>query len=327
MGKKVRPFYHIPALLPHFSIRHTMARRMANWEETLTAWAKGPGTTEQEKSENAERAVKKAVAASERLSAMDVSVFLQGSYRARTNTKQDSDVDICVRLNSTFFDEYPAGKTRSDFGNILGTISFAEYKGLVHAALDSYLGQRNITPGDKAFDVHENTYRIDADVIPAFEHRRYTGQFNGDGSHYYLSGVAFDCESGKRIINWPEQNYLNGQEKHEATGRRYKKMVRILKRLRNVMQEEKIVAANNIASFLIECLVWNVPNEQFSHETYRQDIRAVLAHTFNNTLSDDKCNKWVEENELKYLFHPTQPWTREQAHNFLSAAWDRLGLE
>jgi hypothetical protein len=304
-----------------------MAGTMASWEDTLTAWSKGPGTTEQEKCENAERAVKKAIAGDENLSTMDITVFAQGSYRKRTNVKRDSDVDICVRLNSTFFEDYPAGKKREDFGNVAGSITFSDYKNLVHKALNSYFGTDSVTRGDKAFDVHENTYRIDADVVAAQEYRWYTGRFNVDGSHHYYPGIAFDCDSGGRIKNWPDQNYKNGLKKHEDTGRRYKKMVRILKRLRNVMQEEKIAAANGVASFLIECLVWNVPNEDFGHDTFREDVRAVLAHTFNNTLSDAKCQDWGEENELKYLFRAGQPWTREQAHNFLSAAWDRLGFE
>lgn len=93
------------------------------------------------------------------------------------------------------------------------------------------------------------------------------------------------------------------------------------------MQEEKISAANDIASFLIECLVWNTPNEGFNHDTYWSDVRYVLMHTFNNTLEDERCKGWREVNELKYLFRGGQPWTREQAHDFLSAAWDYIGFK
>ncbi len=300
---------------------------MANWEDTLTSCAKGPAATEQEKYENAERAIKKAIAASEKLKAMDISVFTQGSYRTRTNVRQDSDVDICVKLNSTFFEDYPTGKVREDFGNIAGSISFANYKYLVQEALVAYFGASSVTRGDKAFAIHPNSYRMDVDVVAALEYRWYTGEKYANGSHYFHSGIGFDCDSGKRIINWPEQNYLNAVKKHDVTGRRYKKIVRILKRLRNVMQEERIPAATGVASFLIQCLVWNVPDEHFGHEAYREDVRAVLMHTFNNTLSNEKCKEWGEVNELKYLFRPSQPWTLEQAHSFLSAAWDRLGFE
>ena len=200
---------------------------MSDWEETFTSWAKGPGTTEQSKCENAETAIRKAIAADAKLSKVDISIFAQGSYRNRTNVKQDSDVDICVRLNSTFFPDYPAGKTRVDFGNLAGSITFAEYKELLHAALVAYFGKLAVSRGSKAFDIHANTYRVDADVVATFEHRRYSGQQCADGTYHYLSGIGFETDAGKRILNWPEQAYDNGVAKHESTGRRYKKVIRI----------------------------------------------------------------------------------------------------
>lgn len=298
---------------------------MASWEDTFTSWAKGPGTTEHTKCENAETAIRKAIAADQKLSAMDITVFPQGSYRNRTNVRQDSDVDICVRLNSTFFEDYPAGTTRERFGNIAGGIAFSEFKNLIGAALVNYFGEAAVKRGNKAFDVHANTYRIDADVVPTFEHRRY--QLRQDGTYYYHSGIGFDTDAGVRITNWPEQNYTNGLGKHDDTGRRYRKMVRILKRLRNLMQDEKTATANNIASCLIEALVWNAPKEAFGHDTYTDDVRDVLAHTFNNTRNDEDCKEWGEVNELKYLFRTPQPWTRQQANSFLDAAWKRVGFE
>ena len=298
---------------------------MSDWEETFTSWAKGPSTTEQTKCENAESAVNKAIDAHEKLSVMDVTVFPQGSYRNRTNVKQDSDVDICVRLNSTFFPEYPPGKTREDFGDTQGSISFDDYKNLVQKALEDYFGESSVRRGDKAFNIHENSYRIDADVVPTFAHKRYC--LNADGTHYVLTGIGFDTDAGKRILNWPEQHYENGLKKHEDTGRRFRKIIRILKRMRNEMQDEGIEAAKDVASCLIESLVWNVPNENFGHDTYTADVSNVLAHLFNETRKNETCSEWGEVSELKYLFRSAQPWTREQAHNFISAAWDYVGFE
>lgn len=298
---------------------------MTDWEDTYVAWGKGPGTTEQSKCENAETAIRKAIAAHDELAAMDLTVFAQGSYRNKTNVKQDSDVDICVRLNTTFFPEYPKGKKKEDFGNSDGSITFSRYKNLIGEALNAYFGSDSVTRGDKAFNIHANTYRIDADVVATFEHRRY--EMREDGTHYYLSGIGFDTDAGKRILNWPEQHYANGLEKHENTGRRYRKMIRILKRMRNEMQDEGIEAAKNVASCLIESLVWNVPNDGFGNERYSDDVRFVLAHVFNDTMKIETCSGWGEVSELKYLFRATQPWTLKQAHDFISAAWDYMGLE
>jgi hypothetical protein len=296
-----------------------------SWEEKFGIWAKGPAATEQTKCENAEAAVRKALNAHEKLAEMDISIFAQGSYRNRTNVRQDSDVDICVRLNSTFFPQYPPGKTQEDFGNIRGDITFSNYKSLIQSALERYFEVGSVTRGDKAFKVHANTYRIDADVVATFEHRRY--YMNSNGTYYHLSGIGFDTDKGVRILNWPNQHYENGVKKHEDTGRRFKKIVRILKRLRNEMQEQKVAAADNVASCLIEALVWNVPSEGFGHDTLSADLRYVLVHLYNKTKDDEKCREWGEVSELKYLFRPSQPWSREGAHNFILAAWNYIGFQ
>jgi len=294
-------------------------------ESCFMSWSKGPGDTEAAKCQNAETAVRKAIKANGQLAALGISVFAQGSYRARTNVRHNSDVDICVRYDSTFFDFYPDGLSRETVGNIPGTMEFADFKRMVQRALEDYFGKADVTRGDKAFDVHANTYRIDADVVPTFEYRRYTGMGNADDSYHYLSGVAFDSDSGNRIINWPEQTYRNGVEKNTATHRKYKRAIRILKRLRDRMQGDGIAIAKKMPSFLIECLIWNAEIDTFRSNTYTATIGYLLADLWNRTREYEDCSDWTEVNELNYLFRGSQPWTRQEANGFLQAAWDYVG--
>ena len=294
-------------------------------EDTFVSWSRGPSQTESDKCENAERIVRKAIKADVKLSSLDISVFAQGSYRARTNVRQNSDVDICVCYNSAFFPDYPSGTTQNTFGNVDSTFSFAEFKKMVEQALVSYFGKNGVTRGNKAFDVHANTYRIDADVVPTFEHRRYTGRWNTDGTPHYISGVAFKPDKGSLIKNWPQQTYYNGVTRNNSTGRKYKRVIRILKRLRDKMQSENVSEAKNISSFLIECLVWNAALEALSKESYTEIIRYIIVDIWNRTRKDEDCSEWGEVNELKYLFRSSQPWTRQEANNFLQAVWNYIG--
>lgn len=293
-----------------------------SWEDKFHTWAQPPSETEQEKCENAERVIRKAIEASAALKDRSVVVFPQGSYRNRTNVKMDSDVDICVMCRDSFFFGLPDGMTAVDFGiSTPAAYPYAQFKNDVGAALTSYLGARAVTRGGKAFDVHENSYRVDADVVACFEMRRY----RRDGS--YIEGTSFVPDTGTRIENWPQQHYDNGVRKNEATSRAFKAGVRTLKNLRNEMAEAGIAEAKPIPSYLIESLVWNVPNEGFTHDTYSADLRYALVHLFNSTKTDEACSEWGEINELKYLFRSAQPWTREQANRFIVAAWNRVGFK
>ena len=77
--------------------------------KTFKSWGSAPGITEQEKMENTESSIRKAIKAHAKLSGMDISIIPQGSYKSKTNVKNDSDVDICVCLNSLFW-KIPSGK-------------------------------------------------------------------------------------------------------------------------------------------------------------------------------------------------------------------------
>jgi hypothetical protein len=294
------------------------------WEDVFTSWSAGPSQTENDKCQNAETAVRKAIAASQALSSRTVEVFTQGSYRNRTNARFDSDVDVCVRSMDVFFSDLTDGITRSEASISDAAYTYSQFKNEVEAALRAHFGTGAVTRGSKAFDIHENTYRIDADVVPTFEHRRYV---RGSSGIYYLSGTELRPDSGGRIINWPTQNYENGVVKNNRTARHFKRVVRILKRLRNEMADKGSSVATATPSYLVECLVWNVPDDLFDLGSYRADVRAALAHLFNNTRDDATPAEWGEVNELKYLFRPNQPWTRQSAHAFIDAAWDYIGFE
>jgi hypothetical protein len=292
-----------------------------SWEDTFLSWASPPSQTEQDKCDNAERAVAKAVAASTILKRRGITVYTQGSYRNRTNVRLESDVDIGILCEATFYYDLPAGATAQGLGISPATYSYRQYKDEVERALIDHLGSPAVVRGNKAFDVHENTYRVDADVVACFPYRWY--QPNGT----YIEGRAFDTDSGVRVINYSEQNYANGVAKNDRTKRNFKANVRILKRLLHKMADDRIAAAKAIPPYLLECLAWNVSDEGFMHSNYTADVRYVLAHTFNHTRTIEECQFWCEINDIKYLFRPGQPWTLEVAHRFLSEAWDYVGFD
>lgn len=291
-----------------------------DWEAQFREWAKPPGKTEETRCDNAVSAIKNAILSSEKLQARNISIFAQGSYRNNTNVRKDSDVDIGILCKDTFFYELPEGYTKEQFNILPARYHYNEFKNDVEKALVGYFGRSAVTRGNKAFDIHETSFHVEADLAPFFQHRRFleTGES--------LKGVELEPDNGvSRVINWPEQHYENGVQKNKDTGTRYKSIVRVLKALSNEMTEAK-VDAGSIPGFLIECLVWNTPNSNFQNDNYRDDLYENLLFLYQNTKEDALCKKWREVSDLKYLFNTSQKWTREQANSFIVAAWHYVGL-
>lgn len=286
------------------------------FEDIFRAWAKPPSETEEERCEHARSVVQNAVNSYAPFSRRHIEVFAQGSYRNGTNVRIESDVDICVRCMDACFVKSPPFVSMASLGLSDSTYSYPQFKNDVEVALKLYLGNQSIR-GKKAIHLRANSYRVEADVVPAFEHRLY---YYSNGALVFLSGAELRPDDGGQIINWPNQNCVNGDLKNSITRTRYKKIVRILKRLRNEMEARGAKQFKSVPSYLVECLVWNAPDTAFGHENYADDLNAVLLDLYERTKNVFVCTGLREVNQLKALFGNGQPWTQADAHAFVCAA-------
>lgn len=301
-----------------------------DWEATFRGWTKPSSDTECEKQENAERMICDAIRQYEPLKTLDIKIIPQGSYRNNTNVKTQSDVDICVCCMLPFYEDYTfADYSRTETRNVDSALKYAEFKNHVHVALVKKFGQDGIHRGDKAFDVHPNGYRVDADVVATLAYRLYLkktyeaaasiqhpkyGYFQPEGTKFYSDG-------GKEIINWPLQHYSHGVEKNVHTKSRFKYIVRALKNLQIEMEDRKVEGAKGIPSYLIECLIYNVDDPAFLGDSYVKIMHDCFAIIYQATETDVNSKHWLEVNRRKYLFSANQPWTRQQVREFILAAW------
>jgi hypothetical protein len=299
-----------------------------DWEQTFRGWSKPSSDTEAEKQTNAERMIHEAIDNYQPFRGREIKIIPQGSYRNNTNVRQESDVDICVCCFDTFYYNLDFADYSKEGAGITPAIyTYAQFKNDVQVALESKFGKIGVKRGDKAFDVHANTYRVDADVVAAFPYRLYmkksvNAYLNSFVTSYVEPpGTSFVTDGGKFIQNWPEQHYANGVAKNKRTGGRFKCIVRGLKNLKYEMEGRGIAEAKPMASYLIECLTYNVPDSVFSGDSYYFNARQCLYHVFAHTQKDEDCKDWLEVNETKYLFHSAQPWTREAILAFVYAAW------
>ena len=214
--------------------------------------------------------------------------------------------------------------------------TFEDFKNHIAACVRDEYGYSSLDIGKKALHVHKDDCdRVSVDVVPAFTYRLYGARQNllmPRGAP--VEGIAL-IAVGQRITNFPRQHYANGCAKNDRTGRRYKRVVRILKRLRNHMAENVDAApqirgrAKATASFLIESLVYNCPDNLFGNASIYDDVVAVLGF-LSRGLSDRSAGttlltlpawaSWLEVNEVKVLFGDGQTWSVRDALEFVTFA-------
>jgi len=282
-------------------------------EDRLSDWAAKPSDTEQEKCARAVRMVKAAIDKDPKLSKMNISIYAKGSFANRTNIPSDSDVDIAVEHNEVLLNEYPEGKDAASFGLISSPITFDSFRTDVFTAIQNEFGKTEAIPDEKCIKIRSNSCRVDADVVPHFGHRRY----KDDGSFY--KGVALVAKD-KRVYNWPQQDYDRGVQKNSATSKKYKGQVRILKNIRTEMIKDGYNSADSAKSYLISCLMFNVPDAYFNNSTNTKTILLVLNYLIEQTANATMVDKWVEVSGMKWLFRPSQSWSVSEINTFLKDA-------
>lgn len=293
-------------------------------EEQLKKWSVAPGTS---RAKATYGAIKNALENSELLLGKKVDIYLQGSYANSTNIKSDSDVDVVVQLNSVWNSDlsrlspqeeiaYKAAVTSSDYG-------VAELRNDVFKSLGKYFGQQVVDDsGNKSIKVLGNNGRLNADVVPALQHRIYTS-FASLEVPTFVEGMKFKSKDRIIIENFPKLHKEKGEEKNSISqaGEHYKHLVRVMKNIKRQLVDSGVIPGELAPSYFVECLIHNVPNSYFG-ENYQNslglvlrflqtecDVGALRAGNGIHLIFGDKPWQWnSEENAARFL---------ENVNNFL----------
>lgn len=223
-----------------------------------------------------------------------ISVFIQGSYANNTCVRTESDVDLAVVREDMYevsIDYYAGSSTTSEERKA------HVFKDAVEKELRKAFPSQ-VHRGNKSIKVEGNTYRKKADVVPCCAMKCYTKWNYGDKTSSQV-GIVIYADDGQVIRNFPKQHIVNGRKKNVATGYRYKKAVRIFKKIRYLMEGCGYSSAKNISSFGLESLLWNVPDTVYTkYQTLGFIIEEVLTFLRNNSLS---ISSYYEANGIKKL--------------------------
>lgn len=290
-------------------------------EEKLASWTGPASATEQEKQERTERMIRDAIREHAAFNNCNLKVYAKGSYANNTNVRADSDVDIAVECTDViYYDVAPYAKAPPSVP-YQGIWTPEKLRTELVAAMKAKFPGYVDAKGAVAIQINSSSARVDADVVPCFSY------------HYYMpfdecrEGTKVFKKDGSSIVNYPAQQYEKGVAKNNNTNYAYKKCARLLKRLENDMASNGVY--KELPSFLMECLAYNCPDHVFKHPTWTKCLKEILIHIWTELEGSEpteESKRWLEVNECKYLFHPSQKWTREDARGFASAAWTHLGL-
>lgn len=294
---------------------------MAITEYWLELWAKPP-SRDNDKSASTYAIIKPLL---ERKFWSSVDIFLQGSYANRTNIKQDSDIDIVICYKNSQYadisnlwevDKNLYSKNRSD-----AIYKFSNFKDDVLECLEEVFWIYPKTERkDKCIRVYWNQSRVDADIVPCFIHKRFKA-YNSTSAEW----VEFVSDEWVHSTSFPKQHIHNGENKNSQTNENYKATVRILKNCKKELVENELINDELIASFFIECLVWNVPNIYFNKSTYLDIIESVLRKLHADMNDEEVASNYAEVNDLFYLIRSWRTKiTREDVVKFLEAAYSYI---
>lgn len=241
-----------------------------NLEDTLAGWTGPSSTTEQEKQERTERMIREAISAYGAFVDCDLKIYTKGSYANNTNVRSDSDVDIAVQCQELFYWGEAAPGTHVTTSPYRGIWTAGKFRAEVLAAVRAKFPGQVDASGSAALRIRSGTARAEADVVLCFDYRYYTTP------NKYVMGSRVVKTNGALITNYPEQHLRNGRLKNKETSLRYKKIVRILKRVENSMATAH--TNKELPSYFIESLVYNVPNSILIGPDWTGSVRRAIAH-------------------------------------------------
>lgn len=275
-------------------------------ESQLKEWSFAPEST---KIQQTHEQIREALKESHELMKHKYEIYLQGSYANSTNIRADSDVDVVAQLNSTFYKDINglSQYEKELFLRIFpdATYRWADFRRDVMNALISCFGSTSVKQGNKSIKLEGNKYRVNADVVPCLQYRKYRS-FSEENYCNFVEGMKFwtTCQRPNReIVNFPKVHLENGQNKNIRTSTMYKGLVRVVKNIKRQLIENYALDPGTAPSYFIECILYNVPDNYYFQNNFKMSLE--MAYDFILRRCD--LGKLITVSHQHFLFG-TEPW-------------------
>jgi hypothetical protein len=210
----------------------------------------------------------------------ELKIYEHGSFVCNSSIKQASDLDMHVAL---------------------ARANFPAWKDTVERVLVGTFGRKSVKRKKVAITVigHEN--RADTDVLPCGFYDNQNGV------------VAYSDAQNRKVKYFPKEDKSGIREMDVDTDNDYSKMVRVYKGCKQEMIQDGI---DGIASFMIECLLYNLPNSLFVYDNYEgttEDIYLKMFIDSKNALFSAQLNTW-EKAQAYYEINGEKPLYQNENH-------------
>jgi hypothetical protein len=244
-------------------------------------------------------------------------VYLQGSYGNSTNIRGDSDVDVVIELTSSF--QPNISKLAAEEGSIFSkkysdsVYGLSSFRNEVVDCFKSYYDNSKISEGSKALKIEGYSGRLNSDIIIAIKYRLFFNVYQNQADSY-VEGIAFQTKIGPWMHSYPKIHLANGVKKMSLTNNQFKSLVRVYKNTRGKLESDFVAPDKFTSSFLIESLIYNVPNQLFT---------GSISDIFLNSLkwlNEANLNTFKCQHELFDLFGASEgQCSISEAKSFISA--------
>jgi predicted nucleotidyltransferase len=300
-------------------------------EQKLAEWASAPEAT---KYKHTHEKIREALSTylpdqalsknSFKLADGDYDVYLQGSYANSTNIKIDSDVDVVIELKTIFsydLDNLTLDE-KQEFHSVYPNMveyTFKRFKDDVFQSLKLFFGDENVEYSKKCLKIKGNSLRVDADVVPSFEHRKFE-RFTFYTRDKFIPGIKFyNTETDEKIINYPKKHKENCEALNKDTEGKFKDAIRIFKHFNRELKEKDIIDENIAPSYFIENMIYNCSAQTFNGSY--SDIILKLFQYLSNDIDSGRFQLYQCANEQDLLF-ADKTWEYKKALIFISKSAD-----
>jgi hypothetical protein len=279
----------------------------SEWEAHFASWIAPASNSEEQRVRATENAVRQAIASSNTLSDYSIQIVPQGSSINNTNTRNNSDLDLVLIAEAEVWVRTAPGEPfPSDFNSTGASLAdeYSLFRRQVLKTLHASSGKllADMSDANKAIKLRPLTKaRVECDVVPTFRLRQIKPRARSTllgGSED--RGVVFVSSDGSEVSSFPEQHLANGRHKNVRTANRYKHVVRILKKMRSLIDEGLLYA--HPSSYEIECLVYNVPDWELKNGSHYDATVAAIQFLLDALSTGTKCNNLVQVHRVYSLF-------------------------